>query len=128
MIKRLSILIVAAALAVVVPAFAAGTLDGKTFHGTLTEKGKKHGNHDAFEFKNGQFRSTACESYGFGFGAYKAEQAGDAVTFTARTTSKKEGTMDWTGTVKGGEISGTAVWTKSGQAPVSYSFEAKAGK
>jgi hypothetical protein len=128
MIKRLGILVVAAALAAVGPVLAAGALDGKVFHGTLTESGKKSGHHDSFEFKDGQFRSTACERDGFHYGAYTAQAAGTDTAFTAKVDSKKAGSMAWTGTVKGDTISGTAVWTKPGAAPVNFTFEAKAGK
>ena len=119
MLKKLVTFAFVAAL-VALPALASGPLDGKTFHGKLTEVGKG-GHSDNFEFKNGQFLSTACQHEGFGAGAYTA----DGNTFTAQTMSKKEGTMDWKGTVNGDTISGTAVWTKTGQAPVNYTFEAK---
>jgi hypothetical protein len=123
MLKKLAIFVAAAAL-VALPAFASGPLDGKTFHGKLVQTGKS-GHSDNFEFKDGQFLSTACEHEGFGSGAYTAEGSGTSYTFTAQTTSKKEGTMDWKGAVNGDTISGTAVWTKTGQAPVNYTFEAK---
>ncbi|HEX4825820.1 MAG TPA: hypothetical protein VFV19_16075 [Candidatus Polarisedimenticolaceae bacterium] len=123
MLKKLAIAVFAAAL-VVLPALASGPLDGKTFHGKLTEVGKG-GHADNFEFKNGQFLSTACQHEGFGSGAYTTEGSGPSFTFTAQTMSKKDGTMDWKGAVNGDSISGTATWTKSGMAPVNYTFEAK---
>jgi len=123
MFKRLATFAFIAAL-VALPALATGPLDGKTFHGKLIETGKS-GHSDNFEFKDGKFLSTACQHEGFGSGAYTAEGTGASYTFTAQTASKKEGTMEWKGTVNGDSISGTAVWTKTGQAPVNYTFEAK---
>jgi hypothetical protein len=44
-------------LALPAPAWAeAGLLDGKTFVGTMTEKGKEKGEKDEFVFKDGRFR------------------------------------------------------------------------
>jgi hypothetical protein len=123
MIKRLSILFVVAALVAAGPVFAAGALDGKVFHGTLTEAGKKSGHHDSFDFKDGQFRSSACERDGFQYGAYTTTPEGSDTTFTAKVDSKKAGSMAWTGTVKGNAVSGTAVWTQTGKPPVNFTFE-----
>lgn len=127
MIKKLAIVLFAAAFAAALPAFAGGPLDGKSFHGKLTETGKKSGHNDTFEFKDGQFRSTGCAADGFQYGTYAFESAGSS-TFTAQVTSKKEGTMDWKGTVTGDSITGTAVWTRQGKPPVNYTFTASAKK
>lgn len=100
-----------------------GPLDGKTFSGTLTEKGKTKGDADTFTFKDGKFRSMACDAYGFGEAAYTANAGAGGTAFEATTTSPKEGTMKWKGTVKDGTIAGSVVWTKAGQADMTYTFK-----
>ncbi len=99
-----------------------GALDGKTFAGDMGEKGKETGDKDELVFKDGKFHSVACEKYGFGDAPYTAAVSGDATTFEADTVSAKEGKMHWTGTMKDGELAGSAVWTKEGQAPIEYWF------
>ncbi len=94
----------------------AGALDGKSFTGTFTEKGRTRGDKDTLVFKDGKFRSTACDAYGFSEAAYSATAGGGGTTFEATTTSPREGTMTWKGTVRGDRIEGTAVWMKKGQA------------
>jgi hypothetical protein len=101
---------------------AAGTLDGKTFAGETVEKGKSKGGKDEFVFKGGKFRSTACDAYGFLEASYAAAANASSTTFSAETHSPKEGTMVWKGTVSGDTIDGTAVWTKKGQADITYTF------
>ena len=124
-IKKMATLMVAAAVLAALPALAAGALDGKTFHGKLTPAGKKSGPSDNFEFKDGKFTSTSCKADGFGSGAYTTEGSGDMITFTAQTTSAKNGTMDWKGTIKGDTITGTAVWNEPGKPAKNLTFEAK---
>lgn len=124
-IKKMATLLAATAMLAALPALAAGALDGKTFHGKLTHAGKSGGHSDNFEFKDGKFTSTSCKADGFGSGAYTTEGSGDNITFTAQTTSAKNGTMDWKGTIKGDTISGTAVWNQPGKPPKNMTFEAK---
>ena len=108
------------------PAVAAekGPLDGKTFVGEMMEKAKAKGDKDTLLFKDGKFRSTACDAYGFTETAYTATSRDGATTFEATAQSPKEGTMKWKGTVKDGTIEGSAVWTKKGQADTNYTFKA----
>ena len=113
---------VAAALA------QAGALDGKTFSGTMTEKGKAKGSNDTFTFKEGKFRSTACDPYGFTETTYSATAKDGATSFQATAESPKEGTMKWKGTVRGDRIEGTAVWMKKGQGDMSYTFQGELQK
>ncbi len=102
---------------------ASGPLDGKTFAGEMTKKGEAKGDQDTFVFKDGKFRSTACDAYGFTETAYTAAVSDIATTFEAVAMSPKEGTMKWKGTVKGDSVEGTAVWTKNGQADMHYTFK-----
>jgi len=92
---------------------AKGTLDGKVFSGEVANKGKKHGDKDNFVFRDGTFRSTACDPYGFKPTAYTAVTNGNATAFEAKAISPKEGTMMWKGTVRGSAIEGTTQWHKS---------------
>ncbi len=87
--------------------FASGTLDGKTFSGSIGSKEQTEGKADDFVFQDGQFESTLCETMGYGKGSYTTSMKGDAVQFTAETTNKEGGKMDWKGTVTGDQIEGT---------------------
>jgi len=102
---------------------ANGMLDGKTFAGTLGEKGEVKGDQDSYVFKDGTFRSTACDTYGFGAAAYTAKAKGDAIAFESTTHSAKEGEMAWKGTVKGDAVAGTVVWKKVGKVAKDYWFK-----
>ena len=102
-----------------VPTFAImGTLDGKTFSGEVGKKGEASGMKDDLVFKDGKFRSTACDAYGFGDANYSATPSGDATAFQAETHNPKNESMKWSGTIKGNTIEGTAVWTKPGAEPI----------
>lgn len=103
---------------------AKGLLDGKTFVGETGEKGKDKGDKESFVFQDGTFDPLQCHPWGFGASPYTARQEGEAVRFESVTTSEKEGSMKWTGTVQGERMEGTMVWTKAGQAPIEYWFRA----
>src|ERR1700693_1618327 len=90
-------------------------LDGATFVGTMMEKGKTEGDPDELVFKDGKFRSTACDAYGFTETRYTAAVSDVNTRFEAVATSPKEGTMKWKGTVQGETIAGTVDWEKEGQ-------------
>jgi hypothetical protein len=90
------------------PAVAANEiLDGLTFRGDIGPKGEAADGKDDIIFTNGTLRSTACDKYGFGPGAYTAVRNGDVVTFTATTKSKTSGTIHWQGTIRDGVLEGT---------------------
>jgi hypothetical protein len=92
----------------------APSLDGRTFLVDLTMPDGK-AEKDTLVFNAGTGDSLACHQYGFGGG--KATYAGaEPVTFAFTATSAKEGAMEWTGSVTGGHVVGTAVWTKEGKA------------
>jgi hypothetical protein len=87
-----------------------GPLDGKTFVVETGEKGKGGGDKDTLIFKDGTFRSTGCDRYGFGEGAYTSTVNGDSIQFEAITTSPTKGKMTWKGTVQGDKIEVGYVW------------------
>ena len=95
-------------------------LDGMAFVGEVGKEGKASGDPDELIFGQGTFRSTACDQYGFGDGPYTAAVDGDTITFNAETVSAKEGRMEWSGTVTGVTLEGTAMWRKEGKAPETY--------
>jgi hypothetical protein len=95
----------------------AGVLDGKNFLGDFGKKGQNAQAKDEIIFKDGKFRSTACDPYGFGDAPYTTKVVGEAVAFEAETVSPKNGKMKWTGTVKGDQIEATFTWYAPGQAP-----------
>jgi hypothetical protein len=43
-------------------------LDGRNFDGIVLECGRTSGDADTLIFKDGRFRSTACDQYGYGDG------------------------------------------------------------
>jgi len=106
-----------------VPAVGAaeGPLDGKTFVAESGEQGKKaEGPKDEISFRDGNLRSSACDAYGFGDGSYTTMNHPGMVMFRAKTESPKEGVIEWNGTVRGDDLEGTYVWTKTGQKSITY--------
>jgi len=103
----------------------AGTLDGKVFVGELGKKGDKTGDKDDLIFKDGKFRSTACEKYGFTEAPYTTNTSGENTSFVGEAMSAKEGTMKWTGTIKEDTVTATITWSKPGKAPQEFWYRGK---
>ncbi len=99
-----------------------GILDQKTFVGEMGEVGKDKGDKDEFIFQNGQFRSAACDPYGFGSGDYTVKEVGNTITFEAETESPSDGIMKWKGTIRGNTLEGKANWIRQGKNPVEHWF------
>jgi hypothetical protein len=98
-------------------------LDGKSFTViTMPNGNPAEAALETISFATGNFDNDNCHLWGFGNGAYSATEAGDSITFTATTTSAKEGTMAWKGTVKGNSLNGTMTWSKQGQDDLAYTF------
>jgi len=113
--------LLAAALAVAASSMALaepGALDGKKFEGVFIERGKTSGDADTLTFKDGRFRSSACDRYGYSDAPYKSMAAGDAVAFEAETESAKYGRMTWKGVIRNGKLDATAVMLRQGKPPV----------
>lgn len=106
---KLAVLIPLAVAVLATPSVAAvpGILDGRTFSGSIGPKGKAADGKDDLIFANGMLRSTACDAYGFGPGAYTAVRNGDVINFTATTQSKSSGTINWQATIRNGVLEGT---------------------
>lgn len=103
---------------------AKGALDGKSYSVDMNKKGDAKSEKDGLVFKDGTFRSTGCDAYGFTAVAYQTKPGADGATeFTATATSAKEGKMEWKGVAKGDTVEGTAVWTKDGQPAEDYVFK-----
>ena len=90
-------------------------LDGRNFVGIVLECGKTQGDADTIVFKNGRFRSTACDRYEYGDGPYTAKAADGAVTFEAQTESPKYGKLIWRGVVRGRRLDGTLTMVRDGK-------------
>ena len=103
---------------VVPPSLAAGNLDGRSFQGVFLERGKTSGDADTIIFKDGRFRSTACDQYGYSDAVYKTSAAGDVTTFEAETHSPKYGKLLWSGVVRGKKLDATVMMVRDGKAPV----------
>lgn len=98
-------------------------LDGRVFTVlTIPDGNSAEAAMERISFTNGKFDNDNCHLWGFGDGAYAAKEAGDSIAFTATTTSAKEGTMTWTGVIKGTTLMGTMVWSKEGQSDLNYHF------
>jgi hypothetical protein len=109
----------AIATCVVPPSVAqANPLDGRSFQGVFIERGKTAGDADTLIFKDGRFRSTACDRYGYADAPYKASAAGDVVDFEVETQSPKYGKLLWTGRVRGGKLDATVMMVRDGKSPV----------
>lgn len=92
------------------------TLDGRSFRGVVLEAGKTAGDADTLIFEGGRFRSTACDRYEYGDGAYAAERDGDRVRFSAVTESPRYGQLRWHGTVTGKRLDATLTMMRDGAA------------
>ena len=91
-------------------------LDGRNFDGIVLECGKTSGDADTLIFKDGRFRSTACDQYGYGDGPYKATRSGETVVFEAETESPQYGKLLWNGVVRGPRLDGTMTMVRDGRA------------
>jgi hypothetical protein len=108
----------ALALALSCMAAAAGPLDGRSFQGVFLERGKTSGDADTLIFKDGRFRSTACDKYGYSDAPYRASVQGDVVHFETETESPRYGKLIWKGVVRDGKLDAVATAVRSGKAPV----------
>lgn len=91
-------------------------LDGRSFEGVVLERGKTSGDADTLIFERGRFRSTACDRYGYGDGAYSARRNGDDLSFESETVSPQYGSLRWSGTIRGARLDGTLTMLRDGKA------------
>ena len=117
---KLTSLLSLCAVAAVVPASVAqaANLDGRSFQGVFLERGKTSGDADTLIFKDGRFRSSACDRYGYSDAPYKTMAEGDTVRFEAETQSPKYGKLLWNGTVRGGKLDATVMMMQPGKAAI----------
>lgn len=106
----------AAAVVPAAPALAQG-LDGRTFQGVFLERGKTSGDADTLTFKDGRFRSSACDRYGYSDAPYKATTVGDTMRFETETQSAKYGKLVWNGTIRGDKLDATVMMVQDGKKP-----------
>jgi len=106
-------------------------LAGKIYTIELTAQGKKAGKpeNDEISFKSDKFTSKLMKTdEKFAPAAYTAEldttdAANKVITFTAESKNPSEELLNWTGTITGEDIEGTAVWTnKKGKTKKEYAF------
>ena len=93
----------------------AAALDGRNFEGVVLECGKTSGDADTLIFKDGRFRSTACDRYEYADGPYTASVSGDSVSFQAETESPKYGKFLWQCVVHGRKLDGTMTMIRDGK-------------
>lgn len=98
-------------------------LDGRAFTVlTIPNGNPAEAAMESITFKEGRFDNDNCHLWGFGDAPYTASREGDSIVFTATTTSPKEGSMTWKGTIKDETLHGTMTWSKQGQADLNYTF------
>lgn len=95
-----------------------GPLDGKRFEGVFIERGKTSGDADTLTFKDGRFRSSACDRFGYTDAAYRATATSDGIAFEAQTESPKYGRLEWKGIIRNGKLDAVAVMQRPGRAAV----------
>ena len=117
---KLTSLLGLVAMAAVVPASLAhaANLDGRSFDGVFLQRGKTSGDADTITFKDGRFRSSACDRYGYADAPYKAMADGDGLRFEAETQSPKYGKLVWNGTVRGGKLDATVMMLRDVKTPI----------
>ena len=98
------------------PAIAQG-LDGRTFEGVFLARGKTSGDADTLTFKDGRFRSSACDKYGYSDAPYKATTVGDTMRFETETQSARYGKLVWNGTIRGDKLDATVMMVQDGKKP-----------
>jgi hypothetical protein len=91
------------------------TLDGRKFVGVVLECGKTEGDADTLTFKDGRFRSDACDRYEYGDGSYTVTAADGAVSFAAQTESPKYGKLVWQGVVRGKRLDASFTMVRDGK-------------
>ena len=91
------------------------TLDGRKFAGVVLECGKTEGDADTLIFDDGRFRSTACDKYDYGDGAYTAKVGNGEVSFQAQTESPKYGKLVWQGVVRGKRLDASFTMVRDGK-------------
>ena len=91
-------------------------LDGRNFGGVVLKCGETSGDADTLTFKDGRFRSSACDPYGYGDGPYTATRSGEAIAFEAETEGAQYGKLLWKGVVRGPRLDGTMTMIRDGQA------------
>ena len=110
--------LVAVAAAIVPPGVAqAQGLDGRSFTGVFLERGKTSGDADTITFKDGRFRSSACDRYGYSDAPYRVTTVGDTMRFETETQSAKYGKLQWSGTVRAGKLDATVMMLQDGKKP-----------
>lgn len=93
------------------PVAAAG-LDGRTFHGEILDEKGIVRSKDVVTFADGKFHSATCERLGFGAAPYWMRVEGDALHFFVETAHPDNGTMLFSGVVRGAAAEWSAIWTK----------------
>ena len=91
-------------------------LDGRRFDGVVLECGKTAGDADTLSFEGGRFRSSACDRYGYGDGAYTARESADGIGFESETESPQYGRLRWRGVVHGARMDATLTMMRDGVA------------
>jgi hypothetical protein len=92
------------------------SLDGMRFDGIVLEPGKTSGDADTLIFEGGRFRSSACDRYDYGDGAYTTTVSGDGICFESETVSPKYGQLRWRGVVRETRLDGTLTMVRDGVA------------
>jgi hypothetical protein len=105
---------------------ATGPLDGKTFSGKVLMEGDKNPDADQLIFKDGTFRSTSCDEFGYPAATYSAESASDGMHFKATAKNEKGATMTWNGVISGDKAKASAQMVANDGSKTNFNFEGSA--
>ena len=137
--KIISLLLIAAPLAVFSQPPVKGPLDGKTFVVDLYKEGKtKLYDHDDLKFTAGKFKSVLFADWGFTKATkyqltVDSTSAAKIYSWSVETVNDIQEKMTWSGTVSGEDIEGTSeLVNKKGETKYNFTFtgklKGKAGK
>lgn len=88
--------------------------------------GDKLDNSEDLVFTDTEVEGSICVQYGFEKSKYSSSKNKKGhYVFSTIMTSPEHGKMVWTGTKKDNKISGSYLWTKDGQEPITYTFIGK---
>jgi hypothetical protein len=97
-------------------------LAGRRFVVEVRERGRSAEQIDTLTFADGTIHSASGDEWGFTAAEYRDIVDNIGESFTAVSTSQKEGQIEWSGMLAKGRLDGRYVWKKSGQAPVEYEY------
>lgn len=99
------------------------SLDGKSFQLSVWDVNQPDQKQpDVITFQKGNMDPEGCHQYGFTAAPYTLRSQEKQLSFVSTCSSPTDGTIVFEGVVTGQNITGTMVWTKTGQADIRYEY------